>query len=501
MKEEQEDIDRLSDPLAEYRRKRDPNETNEPFQDAPVLTGDARDAREGQFVIQLHHASRVHYDLRLEVAGVLESFAVPKGPSTNPADKRLAIHTEAHPMRYLDFEAVIPKGQYGAGPMIAWDRGRVRYPKIAPREGLARGKLSFELTGRRLRGGFTLIRTSGRRGQSFEGSQEAWLLIKKRDDEIDRERDVRERFPRSVYSGMTIEELPHAAERYDSLIASLEESGAVRGAFGVAQALAAPRYEKANALSNGGFAIRGSRVLVYRRGSEVGIYDPLGRTVTQFPELERAFASLSTADFVLEGEIACASFAGLKARIEGAPIHTHAAHFCAFDLLSIGAFDLREQARETRAKWLREVVPPGDAFALLSIAERVEEARGPVQQVGEGAYGDVTIVVEPRVMEFVVVGESGDELALASYEGTKLTFRGAAVASDELLDVLALSPADEGIDLLPERFDPVIPLSVVRVRGCFVGEGALEAEALLGTSDTEVAYVTSAPVPSPLVDR
>ncbi len=490
------------DPLAEYRRKRDPAATNEPFQDPPVLKGDARDAREGQFVVQLHHATRVHYDLRLEVAGVLESFAVPKGPSQNPADKRLAIHTEAHPMRYLDFEAVIPDGQYGAGPMIAWDRGRVRYPKTSPREGLENGKLSFELYGRRLRGGYTLIRTRGRGGRSFEGSKEAWLLIKKRDDEIDRERDVRERYPQSVYSGLTIEELPSAPERYDALLSSLAESGARRGTVAVENALSRPTFVKTLEVSANGVELRGARVLVYRRGSEVALYDSLGRSVEMFDELRRAFACLSTTSFVLDGEITCGSAAGLAARIAGAPIHAHAAHFRAFDLLSIGPYDLRSCPREERAQRLREVVPAESARALLSVAEPAGDApRGPVLTVDDGAYGCVTVSVSPRVMDFVVVGESENELALASYVGARLRFRGSAPVSKDLRDALSLSRVDEGLSGLPPRFDPVAPQDVVRVRGTFIEHGVLEVEEVLGTSDVEVAYVTSGPVAAPLVNR
>ena len=111
--------------LSRYRSKRDPAETTEPF--SAERKGSPRLTRSGRFVVHLHRARREHYDLRLECSGTLLSFAVPRGPSLAPLDKRLAVHTENHPLEYLDFEAVIPEGNYGAGSMIVWDTGRVRY--------------------------------------------------------------------------------------------------------------------------------------------------------------------------------------------------------------------------------------------------------------------------------------------------------------------------------------------------------------------------------------
>ena len=120
--------------LDEYRRKRSPDRTPEPFGGGSV--------RPGIFVVQKHDATRVHYDLRLEWDGVLKSWAVPRGPSPDPADKRLAMQTEDHPVEYADFEGVIPEGNYGAGPMIVWDRGRWQ-PVGDPGESVRAGKLLF----------------------------------------------------------------------------------------------------------------------------------------------------------------------------------------------------------------------------------------------------------------------------------------------------------------------------------------------------------------------
>jgi len=132
-----------------------------------------------RFVVQEHHASRLHYDFRLEMEGILKSWAVPKGPSMNPADKRLAVMTEDHPLDYADYEGIIPEGSYGAGPVAIWDWGTYRPLEGDPFEQLKKGKLNFELQGKRLKGGFTLTILKGR------GTGKEWLLIKKRDRDAD----------------------------------------------------------------------------------------------------------------------------------------------------------------------------------------------------------------------------------------------------------------------------------------------------------------------------
>jgi bifunctional non-homologous end joining protein LigD len=143
------------------------------------------------FVVQQHHATSKHYDFRLELDGVFKSWAVPKGPSYDPGEKRLAMEVDDHPLSWGDFEGVIPKRSYGAGPVIVWDRGTWR-----PLGGsLEEGQLSFWLEGQKLVGGWTLRRW---------GDDRKWLLIKKRDETAD---PLRELTPESVVSGRTIEEL------------------------------------------------------------------------------------------------------------------------------------------------------------------------------------------------------------------------------------------------------------------------------------------------------
>jgi DNA ligase D-like protein (predicted 3'-phosphoesterase) len=182
--------------LENYRKKRRFSETPEP---AGRKGKSAR--REPTFVVQKHDATRLHYDFRLEVNGVLKSWAVPKGPSLDPSVKRMAIPTEDHPMEYASFEGVIPKGNYGAGPVIVWDEGTYRniHESETMEEGLRKGRITFRLNGDKLRGGFTLRR--------FRNEDGAWLLIKMDDEHADRETEVTEARPESVVSGKKIEEL------------------------------------------------------------------------------------------------------------------------------------------------------------------------------------------------------------------------------------------------------------------------------------------------------
>ena len=159
--------------LEEYGRKRDFQKTPKP----PPGRIKAR-THKLSYLIQKHAATRLHYDLRLELDGVLLSWAVTKGPSLNPADERLAVRTENHPLSYGAFEGTIPKGQYGGGTVMLWDKGRSE-PKGEPNAGLHKGHSSFVLYGERLKGGWELIRMRS------DGKRENWLLIKAKDTEAD----------------------------------------------------------------------------------------------------------------------------------------------------------------------------------------------------------------------------------------------------------------------------------------------------------------------------
>ncbi|PBC80500.1 DNA ligase D, 3'-phosphoesterase domain-containing protein [Streptomyces sp. 2224.1] len=186
--------------LSTYRGKRHFDRTGEP-RGGRALSGDAP-----CFVVQIHDASTLHFDFRLEVDGVLKSWSVPKGPSADPQDKRLAMPTEDHPLEYRDFEGVIAEGEYGAGTVIVWDEGSYRpLPGKKGRsrtfsEALERGHASFWLDGSKLHGGYALTRFRG----GGPGEREAWLLVKESDERAGRRGTPDARRARSVRSGRTL---------------------------------------------------------------------------------------------------------------------------------------------------------------------------------------------------------------------------------------------------------------------------------------------------------
>src|SRR5919112_3291016 len=186
--------------LRTYNAKRDFSKTPEP-------RGAAAKGRGDQFVIQKHAATRLHYDLRLELDGVMKSWAVTKGPSLVPGEKRLAIHVEDHPIEYNTFEGTIPKGQYGGGTVMIWDRGTWT-PDHDPHKGLQKGHLDFELHGEKLKGHWHLVRMRKRPGER----QEPWLLIKSADEAArgPKDPDILEEKDRSVVSRRTIEGIAKA---------------------------------------------------------------------------------------------------------------------------------------------------------------------------------------------------------------------------------------------------------------------------------------------------
>ena len=190
----------MPDLLDKYRKLRDFSDTPEPS------GGKARKGKLPIFVIQKHRASHLHYDFRLEMEGVLKSWAVPKGPSYDPATKRLAMMTEDHPYDYAAFEGVIPEGNYGAGNVIIWDNGQWEFiePGDDPVAALKSGKLTFRMFGKKMFGEWALVRIKGR-GRSDRGNE--WLLLKHRDEFANEKVDVTKVAPRSVVSNKLVEEV------------------------------------------------------------------------------------------------------------------------------------------------------------------------------------------------------------------------------------------------------------------------------------------------------
>lgn len=200
----------MPDLLKKYRAMRDFGDTPEPSGGKPKKT------KLPIFVIQKHQASHLHYDFRLEMEGVLKSWAVPKGPSYDPGTKRLAMMTEDHPYDYAGFEGVIPAGNYGAGNVIIWDNGTWEFiePGDDPVKALRGGKLTFRMYGRKMFGEWALVRISGRGRAGDKGNE--WLLLKHRDEFANPDVDVTALAPRSVISNKTIDEIGASSRTWQS---------------------------------------------------------------------------------------------------------------------------------------------------------------------------------------------------------------------------------------------------------------------------------------------
>jgi bifunctional non-homologous end joining protein LigD len=362
--------------LEQYRNKRDPERTPEPFG-----RGDSSSAvfskSGGMFCIQKHAATRLHYDFRLAMEGVLRSWAVPKGPSLDPREKRLAVFVEDHPIDYGDFEGVIPRDNYGAGEVILWDRGV--YNVIDPPNGDAaecvrNGKLDIEMHGFKMRGAYTLVRTHLQDGG--KSKQENWLLIKKRDQYANEDEDLIEAHPRSILSGLTIEEMRDASAVGREISSRLEKQGIAQLA-GTLNAKAFPLtlakpHESAFDGDAWLYEIKydGVRILAIRDGSHVRLYARSGTEVTErYPEVTLAFDAMPFDRFVIDGEIVALmddgrpNFGKLQTRMHVSdPATARKLSFSTptvdfvFDLLAFDGFDLRSMTLEARKEILHQIV-------------------------------------------------------------------------------------------------------------------------------------------------
>ncbi|CAN5893517.1 DNA ligase D [soil metagenome] len=354
------------DNLSRYHAKRSAGSTPEPM-------GSVSGASGHLFVVQKHAARNLHYDLRLEMDGVLKSWAVPKGPSYDMNDKRLAVHVEDHPLDYADFEGVIPAGNYGAGGMIVWDRGEW-VPLEDWREGLAKGKLLFELRGMKLHGRWTLVK--------IKKSEKDWLLIKERDAHVSPPGD---HFPEpSVLSGLMGEEVTGVRSRATALRTALEQAGAARAQVDprkVDVMLAEPA-DSAFTRDDWVFELKldGYRLLASKQRGEVLLLTRNGNDYTAvFPEVARALKALPLDDFIIDGEVVVLdpqgrpSFSLLQRRGRlSSPIEIRhatvelAATFYVFDFIAYEAYDLRTLPLVQRKTLLL------DAFAKLGVVRTLD---------------------------------------------------------------------------------------------------------------------------------
>ena len=362
------------DSLSTYRAKRSADTSPEPV--GHVATDDGR-----LFVVHKHAATRLHWDLRIEMDGVLRSWAVPKGPSYDTNDKRLAVRVEDHPLEYGDFEGVIPSGNYGAGGIIVWDRGE--WVPLEPwKEGLEKGKLLFELKGYKLRGRWTLVK--------IKKAEKEWLLIKERDEFVKSPGDV---FPEeSVLSGLTVEEVATGTRHVSELREALAEAGAVKERVDVDKAglMLAESRDEAFTKPDWIFELKldGYRLLASKRGNEAKLVTRNGNDYTEvFPEIARAIKAIPLDNFIIDGEVVVLdpegkpSFSLMQRRgslhnahdISRAAVELPSTFFT-FDLLAAEGFDARPLPLIKRKELLATIVPKVGAVRYLDHIEEKGEA-------------------------------------------------------------------------------------------------------------------------------
>ncbi|MBF6570628.1 MAG: DNA ligase D [Candidatus Binataceae bacterium] len=359
-------------PLGKYRSKRSADRTPEPFGGA--VSAHSSQTR-GIFVVQKHAARRLHYDFRLEMEGVLRSWAVPKGPSLNPADKHLAVAVEDHPLEYGDFEGVIPEGNYGAGAVIVWDRGEWSAQDFHGNaaDAIRAGKLDIVLRGFKLNGAYTLVRTGARRADPEH--EKNWLLIKKR-DEFARADDVFEAHPRSVLSGLTIEELrdaPAAGRKAAAYLARQhlgEFSRPLRRAdFPLMLAkLGDKPFDSDKWLYE--LKYDGVRVLAIRDAGAIQLFARSGTDITnRYPEVVLALKAHPFDRFAIDGEVVAVNDHGRpdfqllqtrmhvndKRRIARLSYAVPVRYFV-FDILAFDRYDARTLPLEKRKQLLSELI-------------------------------------------------------------------------------------------------------------------------------------------------
>jgi bifunctional non-homologous end joining protein LigD len=356
MKESLAMDDRSASALKTYRDKRNFDLTPEPAESG-VASQEA-----GAFVIQKHWASRLHYDLRLELDGTMKSWAVPKGPSFDPADKRMAVHVEDHPISYNQFEGTIPSKQYGAGKVIIWDKG-VWIPLEDPHQGMRDGKLKFELRGHKLHGRWTLVRMKSRDNER----QEAWLLIKEKDDHVRTaaEYSVVDEMPDSVKSLADRPAAPAAASANAAAPTDGPPPGARQAALpATLQPELATLVDRVPADPHDWiFEIKfdGYRMLTRAEAGHVQLITRNGNDWTaRLPELARALEGMELPDGWYDGEIIMpgdrvpADFQALQGAFDSA--RTANIVYYLFDLPYCAGQDLREVPLLARREVLRRVV-------------------------------------------------------------------------------------------------------------------------------------------------
>jgi len=349
--------------LSEYQRKRDFSKTSEP-KGAPDASGGNR------FVVQKHWATRLHYDFRLEMEGVLVSWAIPKGPTLNPAERRLAAHVEDHPVSYYDFEGTIPKGEYGGGTVMVWDWGTYALEESTPAESLRRGEVKFRLNGVRLTGRYALVRTR---------SDKDWLLIKKKDEAADPSFDI-QHFDTSVKTGRTKEEIEQGQ---DAVWSSRRDAGG-GGLINLANAEKGPmprtlepmKAQLVDAAFDDDrwlFEVKwdGIRLVSFIDNGKVSLQTRAGRIVDdEYPQLQAVSRLVNAKQAVLDGEIVALDEEGRPSfqLLQNRGKEPHPMQYVVFDIVYLDGQRLFRVPLEDRKRLLRDIVRDSD---LLKYSEHV----------------------------------------------------------------------------------------------------------------------------------
>jgi bifunctional non-homologous end joining protein LigD len=457
--------------LKDYQAKRDFTKTQEPS----GADGAPADGHGYRFVVQKHDATRLHYDFRIELDGVLKSWAVTKGPSDNPADKRLAVRVEDHPLDYGSFEGTIPEGEYGGGTVMLWDEGTWE-PIGDPHEGLEGGDLKMRLHGQRLKGEWVLVHMKGRDSKRKSGPpRENWLLIKHRDDYARDSESLTERFTRSVATGRDIAGIAKGLKSKKKT--STPEDAVWHSNADKASDQPAPKASKRKARSAGPLpAFRqpqlatlvtdvpagadwvfemkfdGYRCLAAIAGEEVQLFTRTGKDwTTQFAAIVPPLAQLTAGTALIDGEL-CAfdangrtDFSTLKDHLSSGGALT----YFAFDLLEQDGEDLTRLPLVDRKARLEKLLGKADATSLVQYSTHVagngqkvfdtvsreghegiiaKQANAPYR--GERTRSWLKIKASKR-QEFVIAGWSPSSkkktfasLLLGTWEDGKLIYRG-----------------------------------------------------------------------------
>jgi bifunctional non-homologous end joining protein LigD len=531
--------------LLEYERKRDFTRTPEPKPGKPAKSG----LHAGRFFIQRHNATRLHYDFRLEIDGMLKSWAIPKGPSLDPSVKHFAAMVEDHPLDYGDFEGNIPKGEYGGGSVMLWDRGT--FELIGPEsaaEQIARGDLKFGLHGEKLSGTWAIVHMRNR------GKGNEWLIIKKKDEAAQTPWDI-EGLAYSVKTGRTQEEI--AADLPAHKKASAKKKAAATHPEKLKGAIHAPMpgfFEPmgatlADQLPKGAewiFEVKwdGVRGLVFIDDGALSIYTRNNnRCERQYPELQVLPHYIDAEQAILDGEIVVLDSKGvshfelIQPRIHSQDANSIAkmgqknpVHLFVFDLLYLDGYDLRRVPMVERKRLLEKIVKP---FPLLRVSDHFENAGEDLldaaRQSGlEGLLAkSTTSVYESRrsrnwlklkltsEQEFVIAGYTPGErehfgsLALGYHEGGKLHYAGNVGTGFNarnlaelwaLLEPLKIAKMPFAVaDKIPKGTLWVKPKLVAQIKFAnWTGDRKLRAPVYLGLRDDKAsAEVSREEVPPP----